>query len=85
MEKNRFTEELHNQEELLSPEDDGKDSIKNADDVSAGSDPPLPRRGSKEEAYEWLYRHHVTVRIMNVVIAVCIILLIIVVLLGMNK
>lgn len=47
--------------------------------------PPVRERTEKEKAYDWLYEHHVTVRVMDAVLAVCIIALIIIVVLGMMK
>jgi hypothetical protein len=40
------------------------------------------KKTPREEAYDWLIAHHVTARMMDVVIAVCLILLLIVIVAG---
>ncbi len=79
MEKNRPAEELPEKESAATPE-----GIPEADIAAKDDEPKKPPKGSKEEAYEWLIAHHVTAKAMDIVIAVCIILLIIVVILGMK-
>lgn len=81
MEKNRSAEELTEKEDR-SISENIPETAKKAD--AEADEQKKPPKGSKEEAYEWLIQHHVTARVMDIVIAVCIVLLIIVVVLGMR-
>ena len=77
-------ESNHTEEDSVRGEEsDDMDGESTEDEKSY--DPPVREKTEKEKAYDWLYEHHVTVKVMDAVLAVCIIALIIIVVLGMMK
>ncbi|MDO4323449.1 MAG: hypothetical protein Q4C61_13060 [Lachnospiraceae bacterium] len=84
MKKETTAKELPKTEGMTVPERMPGEAAAEAPEGKAPDVQGKPPKGSKEEAYEWLIQHHVTARAMDIVIAVCIILLVIVVVLGMK-
>ncbi|MCI7814098.1 MAG: hypothetical protein SO016_00860 [Lachnospiraceae bacterium] len=73
-------EQEENQESVRDGESDDieKDSNSKKDDKKS-----MPQeKNEKEKAYDWLYEHHVTVRVIDTVLVLCAIAMVVIIILG---